>query len=139
MTNEPVCFMCEQRSAEPGSKKCRSCNVLSNATRQIVEHESRLSFTPGEWRYSERDSTVRGSGESLAVVRLVGAETDSNGRLMASAPSLLDFAEQFVHEWESTWVDPDEVNHEWAHLYAEAKDLIRRVRGGHTATKRASE
>lgn len=44
---------------------------------------------------------------------------------------LVEFVERFVAEWESTWTDPDDINHEWAELYAEAKRLIREVHGGH--------
>ena len=87
---------------------------------------SRLCYTPGVWQYRQRNGNVLGGGESLAVVRMVGRETNSNGRLMAASPALLGFAESFA-----TWVDPDEVSHEWSHLYAEAKALIRSVKGGH--------
>jgi hypothetical protein len=53
-------------------------------------------------------------------------------RLTKLAPDLLQFAESFVYEWEATWIDPDEVNHDWKQLYDRAKELIRHAKGGHT-------
>lgn len=44
-----------------------------------------------------------------------------------AAPELLRFVNSFVAEWNATWVDPDEVSHDWAHLYATARELLKRI------------
>lgn len=33
---------------------------------------------------------------------------------------------RFVSEWEATWTDPDEVDHEWTEMYRSAKRLVHR-------------
>ena len=40
---------------------------------------------------------------------------------------LLGFVRAFIREWEATWVDPEDVNHEWGKLYKEAKQIVKAV------------
>ena len=80
-------------------------------------------FTPTVARYDTR------------AVSISQLEKQANARLIAKSPELIDFVESFVHEWEATWVDPDDVNHEWSELYRRAKELIRDVNGGHSVLK----
>jgi hypothetical protein len=36
---------------------------------------------------------------------------------------LRDFVEDWIAAWNETWVDPEEVDHDWAELYQRAKSL----------------
>ena len=38
---------------------------------------------------------------------------------------LRELFQRWITEWEATWTDPDEINHEWAEIYQEAKKLVK--------------
>lgn len=52
---------------------------------------------------------------------------EADGKLIAAAPLLAQVVVAFVNEWRETWVDPDEVNHEWHDLYVMALKAYNRV------------
>lgn len=78
--------------------------------------------------------TIKGS--DLAYLQATATRHDMLAGAKATSidPSgAVELVIDWVDEWEGTWIDPDDVNHEWAELYARAKEIIRAVHGGHTA------
>lgn len=99
-----------------------------------------IAHTPGPWaaRRGEHGWGIEySSRHGICTIHdnTDGSRRDeqaANARLIAKSPELLNFVESFVYEWEATWIDPDDVNHEWSDLYRLAKELIRDVNGGHS-------
>jgi hypothetical protein len=87
--------------------------------------------TPGPWMVFPRVGPSHNCTVAGVFIPPTG-DQKANARLIAKSPDLIEFVKCFVHEWEATWIDPDDVNHEWSHLYRLAKELIREVNGGHS-------
>lgn len=78
-------------------------------------------------------STCGASGPSGA-----GSEAEDIARWNRRTPpaadavkgELLTVVRRFVAEWDATWVDPDDINHDWAELYRQARAAIARAEAG---------
>lgn len=103
-----------------------------------LEHDRRLALDTFEWFmrvHHEHLSTEMMEQVGEAFGECVGSlwrDTDGFSDFIAkerygiiSNKSIArrEFIADFLHEWNATWVEPEEVNHDWHELYVRAKEL----------------
>lgn len=76
-----------------------------------------------------RDDGPEGSSGTrlLRQAREIAQESASPPAADAVKDELAAVVHRFVAEWDATWVDPDDINHEWAELYRQARAAIARA------------
>lgn len=117
---------------------CRACMAMLAAIRKMEREENcpphaqqpapgglREVFTDHEsaTEYAVRIATLF---PSLKSHRFICGLLDDHSRRQMAAVCV-----DFVREWNATWVDPDDISHEWHEVFVAAKSALKLYEGLH--------
>lgn len=101
-----------------------SVHDLIHVTTYGVDAEDKITASQLGERLAEAAGLDFAKKESFEDFRTVDAAERAR-----EIEELRDFVRHWIAEWDSSWIDPTDVNHEWADLYRRAKELVSPDRG----------